>query len=73
MLSNQCTGNPAFQGEQDNDPANTTDCRIGNIAAGLAPRGNDVRAAELQVYSSKHRVHGATLVESHGGGKHDDD
>ncbi|MFL5931930.1 MAG: M36 family metallopeptidase [Gaiellaceae bacterium] len=73
VLSNQCTGNPAFQGEQDRDPANTTDCRIGNLAAGLPPRGNDVRAAELQVYSSKHRVHGAKLVESNGGGKHHDD
>ena len=70
VVSNQCTGNPAFQGEQDNDPANTTDCRIGNVAAGLPPRGNDVRAAELQVYSSRHRVHGAKLVESHGGGRH---
>jgi hypothetical protein len=75
VLSNQCTGNPAYQGEQDNDPANTTDCRTGNPAAGLPPRGNDVRAAELQVYSSKHRVHGATLAESHGrgGGGHDED
>jgi thiaminase len=46
---------------------------LDRVAAGLPPRGNDVRAAELQVYSSKHRVHGAKLVESHGGGKHDDD
>ncbi|HXF57618.1 MAG TPA: peptidase M36, partial [Actinomycetota bacterium] len=29
VLNNQCTGNPAFQGEQDADPLNTTDCRVG--------------------------------------------
>jgi hypothetical protein len=41
---NQCTGGPDFQGDQDNDPTNNTDC---NVAAAA----NDVRAAELQVYT----------------------
>jgi extracellular elastinolytic metalloproteinase len=63
VLTNQCTGNDAFQGEQDNDPANGTDCREGSPGTGsvitlmgdlpqvLAPRDNDVRIAELQVFS----------------------
>jgi hypothetical protein len=70
VLTNQCTGNPAYQGEQDNDPANPTDCRFGNPAAMLVPRDKDVRAAELQVYSSEHRVRGAQYT---GDGDHDDD
>jgi extracellular elastinolytic metalloproteinase len=46
VVSNQCTGGGAYAGEQDADPANTTDC-----AAGSAQDEN-VRAAELQVFSS---------------------
>ncbi len=42
------------------------DCRDGSPPAFL-PRGNDVRAAELQLYSSDHRVNGATLVRDDNG------
>ena len=64
VVTNQCTGSDAFQGEQDNDPANGTDCREGSPGTGatvelagdlpqvLAPRDNEVRIAELQVFSS---------------------
>jgi hypothetical protein len=62
VLTNQCTGQTAFQGEQDADPLNGTDCREGSPGSGtveifgdlpqiLAPRDNDVRIAELQVFS----------------------
>ena len=63
VVTNQCTGSDAFQGEQDNDPANGTDCRegspgtgatiqlIGDLPQVLAPRDNEVRIAELQVFS----------------------
>ena len=44
VLSNQCTGGPDFQGDQDNDPGNITDCDLGS------PQGLNVRAAELQVF-----------------------
>jgi extracellular elastinolytic metalloproteinase len=44
VLANQCTGGPDYQGDQDNDPANTTDCDLGS------PQGLNVRAAELQVF-----------------------
>jgi extracellular elastinolytic metalloproteinase len=49
VLDNQCTGNADFQGEQDADPPNTTDCRTG--AAGALPaRDDEVHIAELQVF-----------------------
>jgi hypothetical protein len=62
VLTNQCTGNPAFQGEQDADPLNGTDCRQGSPGSGtveligdlpqvLAPRDDQVQIAELQVFS----------------------
>ena len=44
VLTNQCTGGPAFQGDQDDDPRNTTDCAAGSTA------DDTVRAAELQVF-----------------------
>jgi hypothetical protein len=46
VLTNQCTGGPAFQGEQDDDATNTTDCSAGSA------NDENVRAAELQVFSS---------------------
>lgn len=45
VLSNQCTGNAAYAGEMDNDPTNATDCQI------ASSRDQDVRVAELQVFS----------------------
>ena len=44
VLTNQCTGTPAYQGDQDDDPGNITDCDDGSTA------DNTVRAAELQVF-----------------------
>jgi hypothetical protein len=63
VLNNQCTGNSAFHGEQDNDPANDTDCRfgtpgsnpvqiLGDLPDVLAERASEVHVAELQVFSS---------------------
>jgi hypothetical protein len=61
VLTNQCTGSTAFQGEQDADPLNGTDCRegspgakvelIGDLPQVLGPQDNSVRIAELQVFS----------------------
>jgi extracellular elastinolytic metalloproteinase len=45
VLTNQCTGQPAYQGDQDDDPANVTDCRDGSV------QDDNVRAAELQVFA----------------------
>jgi extracellular elastinolytic metalloproteinase len=56
VVDNQCTGQESFQGEQDNDPENPTDCRE-------TPVDEQVRAAELQVLSGKPRVHGANQEE----------
>jgi hypothetical protein len=44
VLSNQCTGGPAYQGDQDDDPVNVTDCDDGST------QDDNVRAAELQVF-----------------------
>jgi uncharacterized repeat protein (TIGR01451 family) len=43
-LENQCTGTPGYQGDQDNDPINNTDCVTGSS------RETEVRAAELEVF-----------------------
>jgi hypothetical protein len=45
-LQNQCTGNPLYAGEQDNDPRAGTDC------ATTAAAGQSVNATEFQVFSS---------------------
>ncbi|MEV7005568.1 M36 family metallopeptidase [Streptosporangium sp. NPDC051022] len=44
-VSTQCTGNPLYAGEQDNDPNSSTDC-----ATASATR-NQLRAAEFQAFS----------------------
>ena len=61
VLDNQCTGQTSFQGEQDNDPVNQTDCRTGSPP--LPPRNMDVRAAELQVLTDRPTVRGAEQEE----------
>jgi hypothetical protein len=43
-LENQCTGQAAYAGDQDDDPTNDTDCATGS------DRGTIVHAAELQVF-----------------------
>ena len=45
VLDNQCTGAPDYQGEQDNDPINATDCSDNSTAA------QTVHTAELEVFS----------------------
>ena len=73
VLNNQCTGNPHYQGEQDNDPANVTDCRLGSPSGGFPPRNNEVRAAEVQVFSSTPSISGAELADDHDDDHDDDD
>jgi extracellular elastinolytic metalloproteinase len=46
VVTNQCTGGPGFQDEQDADPVTTTDCEDGSAI------DNEVRAAELQAFAS---------------------
>jgi hypothetical protein len=45
VKTNQCTGGPDFQGDQDNDPSNNSDCES-------SANATKVRAAELEVVSS---------------------
>jgi extracellular elastinolytic metalloproteinase len=44
-LENQCTGGPDFQGEQDNDPLNDTDCDT------ASDKGTLLHAAEFEAFS----------------------
>ncbi|MDR7276126.1 M36 family metallopeptidase [Catenuloplanes atrovinosus] len=44
VLNSQCTGNPRYAGEQDDDPAAGTDC------ATNSPFRDQVRVSEFQVY-----------------------
>jgi extracellular elastinolytic metalloproteinase len=46
VMTNQCTGTPGYLGDQDDDPANVTDCIAGST------QDDNVRAAELQVFSN---------------------
>jgi extracellular elastinolytic metalloproteinase len=43
--ASQCTGGPSYAGEQDADPATTTDCTAGS------PFAQHVRIAEVQVFT----------------------
>ncbi|MBQ0990759.1 M36 family metallopeptidase [Micromonospora sp. PSH03] len=45
VLASQCTGGPNYAGEQDDDPATTTDC------ATASPARSQVRIAEFQAFS----------------------
>ena len=45
VLTNQCTGAPAYAGDQDDDPLNVTDCADGSVQDG------NVRIAELQAFA----------------------
>jgi extracellular elastinolytic metalloproteinase len=56
VLDNQCTGGPAYQGDQDNDPLNNSDCVTGPAATDptgqlLTPTAPNVKVAELQAFS----------------------
>lgn len=53
VVTNQCTGNSAFQGDQDNDPLNNSDCITGTpMPPDTIGVDDEVRAAELQVFST---------------------
>ena len=45
-LENQCTGTPGYQGEQDADPLNATDCDS------ASDQGTFLHAAELEVFGA---------------------
>jgi extracellular elastinolytic metalloproteinase len=57
-------GSPAnaFPGEQDNDPQNVTDCRVGTGTV-LPRRDRTVRIAELEVFGGLPLVTGASAVD----------
>jgi hypothetical protein len=54
VTSNQCTGQPSFQGDQDLDPNNNADCRTGTGTH----RDTEVHVAEVEVFGSKPTIDG---------------
>ena len=62
VVTNQCTGQASFQDEQDNDPQNVTDCRVGTGTV-LPRRDRTVRIAELEVFGGLPLVTGASAVD----------
>jgi extracellular elastinolytic metalloproteinase len=56
VRTSQCTGGPAFQGDQDADPANNADCPTASVPP-VGPATKFVRAAEFQVFRSKSDAH----------------
>jgi uncharacterized repeat protein (TIGR01451 family) len=55
VLTNQCTGQTKFHGDQDDDPNNNSDCLNSTTAdpvTGLGGQASVVRATELQVFAS---------------------
>jgi hypothetical protein len=65
VRSNQCSGQASYQGEQDNDPQFSTDCRVTSLTpagqVALPRRDTDVRAAEVELLSAPPRVQGAVV------------
>ncbi|HEX8095669.1 M36 family metallopeptidase [Jatrophihabitans sp.] len=53
VLHNQCTGGPAYQGDQDNDPTSDSDCVTGASTTNplFTPSGPTVKAAEIEAFS----------------------
>jgi extracellular elastinolytic metalloproteinase len=61
VVANQCTGQPSYNGDQDNDPNNNADCTSFVPAANPPntpppPRSTEVHATELQVFSMQSQV-----------------
>ena len=64
--TNQCSGQTSFQGEQDNDPTYSTDCRVtstipqsNGTTLTLVERDTSVAAAEVELLSDSPTVTGA--------------
>jgi hypothetical protein len=64
VRTNQCSGGPGYQGEQDNDPATTTDCdTVSNtdLNGGLV-NWFFVRAAEFEAFTTTATITGPPAV-----------
>ena len=51
VLTSQCTGGPAYQGEQDADPGATTDCDTNVSTSTAVSSRRFVRTAEIQAFT----------------------
>ena len=64
VTNNQCTGQPSYQGDQDNDPNINSDCRAtqGPNAIGFLPRDTEVHVSEVQVFGQNPTVDGTKVT-----------
>jgi hypothetical protein len=64
VTNNQCTGQPSYQGDQDNDPNINSDCRAtqGPNAIGFPPRDTEVHVTEVQVFGQSPTVDGTKVT-----------
>jgi extracellular elastinolytic metalloproteinase len=52
VLTSQCTGGPAYQGEQDAEPTNLTDCGSNVSTSTAASSRRFVRVAEFEAFGA---------------------
>jgi extracellular elastinolytic metalloproteinase len=73
VRTKQCSGHTSYQGEQDNGPQFSTDCRVTSLTStgtvALPRRDTDVRAAEVELLSAPPRVQGAAVEDLGGEGR----
>jgi len=64
VTNNQCTGQPSYQGDQDNDPNINSDCRAtqGPTAVGFPPRNTEVHVTEVEVFGQNGTVSGSKVT-----------
>jgi extracellular elastinolytic metalloproteinase len=64
VTNNQCTGQPSYQGDQDDDPNIDSDCRVtqGPNAIGFPPRNTEVHVSEVQVFGQNPTVDGTKVT-----------
>jgi extracellular elastinolytic metalloproteinase len=64
VTNNQCTGQPSYQGDQDNDPNINSDCRAtqGPTAVGFPPRNTEVHVTEVEVFGQNATVSGSKVT-----------
>jgi hypothetical protein len=60
VTNNQCTGQPSYQGDQDNDPNLNSDCRVtATPPVNFPARNTEVHVSEVQVFGQKPTVDAA--------------
>ena len=64
VTNNQCTGQPSYQGDQDNDPNINSDCRAtqGPTAVGIRRGTPRCTSTEVQVFGANPTMDGTKVT-----------